>query len=238
MYARPTGLISPGDISPSIPFPIVVSPLKIARRSGHQPRAGGGPADFRQIYTLPEQQPENLRLTTPEGEEALATTRALMAMFLTWGSDVEDDERRFADRGRIGRKGWLAAPIYSLLSIPEQNTEIDRESGERLPIRELIRRGKILHAFYLPPFPGAEATAEHYVSLRDITNVGAQFFRESAATRIATLTLDSLNELLTQLVWLFTRAELLFRPIRCECGREVRTDVRFEGQNFDAEPYG
>jgi hypothetical protein len=234
-YKRPTDLISPGDIFSSIPFPIVVSPLKVARRSGHQPRPGQGPADFRQIFTLPADQPNNMRLATPEGEETLAVTRASKAIFLTWGSDVEDDERRFVDRGRIGKRGWLAAPVYSLLDIPENNTAQDPDTHENVPTRDLIRRGKILQAFYLPAFPEVQPAVEHYALLRDITNIGAEFFRASQAERLATLTMDSLNELLTQLVWVFTRAEVLFRPIRCECGRDVQVDVRFEGQNFDAE---
>ena len=237
MYAHPTELISPGDIFPSIPFPIVVSPLKVARRAGHRPRGGRGPADFRQIYTLPEEEPNDLHLSTSEGEETLAITRCVKGMFLAWGSDVEDDERRFADRGRVGKRGWLAAPIYRLAEIPGNNTAIDPDTHEPAPVRDLIRRGKILQAFYLPPFPEIEPEDEHYVSLRDITNVGAQFFREAKPNRIVTLTMDELNELFTQLVWVFTRAELLFRPIQCECGREVRVDVRFEGQNFGAEPY-
>jgi len=78
---------------------------------------------------------------------------------------------------------------------------------------------------------------EHYVELRKITPVGVQFFLESRATRIATLTGDSLNELFSALLWSLTRAELFFRPVTCECGREVPIDVRFHGQNFDAEAW-
>lgn len=127
--------------------------------------------------------------------------------------------------------------MLPLADIPEKNQEVDPESGEMVSVRDLIRRGKILHAFYLPPFPNSGSAAEHYAKLRTINNIGAQFFRETKDRRLATLTMDSLNELFTQLIWVFTRAEMLFRPVRCECGRDVPIDVRFEGQNFDAEPY-
>jgi hypothetical protein len=180
--------------------------------------------------------PGNLRFTTAPGEDVLAPTRTHKAIFLTWGSDVESDERRFAENGKIKGRSWLAAPVHPLANIPAANTEIDPETNEKVSIQELIRRSKILHSFYLPAFPGTEPPVEYYADLKNITNIGAGFFMEARATRIVTLTMEALNELFTQLVWVFTRAELLFRPIRCECGRDVRVDVRFEGQNFDAEP--
>src|ERR1700733_11289422 len=108
-YVRPNAeAILPGDIFPEIPFPVVTAPLKLARPSPIQPKAKQGPMDLRQIFTLPGEQPNDSKLRVAEGEEALSQTRCSKALFLTWGSDVEDDERRFADRKRVGRRGGLA----------------------------------------------------------------------------------------------------------------------------------
>lgn len=237
-YAVPKAdAILPGDIFPDIPFPVITAPLRIVRPSPIQPKAKQAPMDLRQIFTMPGQPPPNLRLGLQEGEEAISQTRCSKALFLTWGSDVEDDERRFVERGRVGRKGWLAAPIYSLTDeIPENSKVPHPDTGADTPVRDLVREGKITHWFYLPPFPNVEPATEYFANLRDITNIGVQFFRETKALRVATLTNESFNELMSQLIWVFSRAEILFRPIRCECGRDVTIDVRFEGQYGDPGP--
>lgn len=51
-----------------------------------------------------------------------------------------------------------------------------------------------------------------------------QYFLDGMANRITTLTLDTLNEMFSQLLWSLTRAELFFRPVRCQCGRDVPTE--------------
>jgi hypothetical protein len=237
-YAHPTALLSPGDIFPEIPFAVNVAPTRVARRAGWNPPANRGPADFRQILTLPQDQAHltNSQIHNNQGEDTLASTRIGKALFLTWGSEVESTLRFIERQGRIGKRSWLAAPIYELNGIPEANTEQDPDSGERLPVRELIRRGRARDQFYLPPFPGDPLNREHYAELRKITSVGVQYFLDGMPNRLVTLTLDTLNEMYSQLLWSLTRAELFFRPVRCECGRDVPIDVRFHGQNFDAEP--
>ena len=238
-YARPTALLSPGDIFPEIPFSVGVAPLRVARRAGWNPPANRGPADFRQIFTLPQDQAAltNSQLLATQGEETLANTRVGKALFLTWGSEVESTLRVIQNQGRVGKRSWLAAPIYELAAIPETSTDEDPDTRERVPLRDLIRRGKARDAFYLPPFPGRPAHEEHYAELRKITSIGVQFFLDGMANRTATLTLDTLNEMYSQLLWSLTRAEFFFRPVRCaNCGQDVPLDIRFHGQNFDAEP--
>jgi hypothetical protein len=237
-YAHITADISPGDIFCDIPFSVVVAPTRVARQSGWNPPAGRGPVDFRRIFTIPRDQTDltNPQLNTQQGEEVLANARFGKALFLTWGSQVESTMRRISDSdGRVRKLSWLAAPIYSLNSIPEANTEEDPETHERVPLRVLIRSGKARDVFYLPPFPGQ--SEEHYAELRKINSVGVQYFLDGQATRIATLTTESLNAMYSQLLWSLTRAELFFRSVRCECGRDVSIDIRFHGQNFDAEPW-
>lgn len=164
-------------------------------------------------------------------------TRVTKGMLLTWGSQIDSDMLTIRNQGRVGKKAWLAAPVFRLLDVPENLNEEDPVSHVRVPLRDLIRQNKCRDNFYLPPFPEVEHGEEHYVELRKITPVGAQFFLDSQETRIVTLKEDSLNELFSALLWSLTRAELFFRPVTCECGREVPIDVRFHGQNFDAEPW-
>jgi hypothetical protein len=238
-YAHPTLQISPGDIFPSIPFSVSVPPLKIARNEGYTPPRGRGPAEFRRIYTLPNDaaQIQNLRIETPRREETLSNTRTGKALFLTWGSEVEDTERRIAEIGRAGNRSWLAAPVYNLQEIPAENTEIDPDTNERVPVHDLIRLGKTSDTFYLPPFPAGPANEEHYADFRKITSIGVEFFLQARANRLVTLMPESLNEMYSYLLRSLTRAELFFRPIQCECGRQVPIDIRIHGQNFDAEPW-
>jgi len=237
-YARPTALLSPGDIFPEIPFSVGIAPIRVARNAGLNQKPGREQLNLRKILTLPQDAAglTNSQLSTQQGEETLANTRVGKALFLTWGSEVESTQRNIASQGRAGKRSWLAAPIYDLRSIPETSKEQDPDTDELVPLRELIRRGKARDAFYLPPFPGDPSNDEHFAELRKITSIGVQFFLDAAPNRITTLTMDTLNEMYSQLLWSLTRAQLFFRPVRCECGRDVPIDIRFEGQNFDAEP--
>jgi len=239
-YAHPTALLSPGDVFPRLPFSITTAPLRVARLSGWNPPAGREPAEFRKIFTLPQdaQRLSNLRIETQQREDTLASTRVTMGMLLTWGSQIEADQVRVETQGRVGKLAWLAAPIYRLLDVPADVREQDPETHMLVPLRDLVRGGKCRDYFYLPPFPNRSAEGDHYVELRKITPVGMQFFVDSRAERIATLTEQSLGDLFTTMMWSLTRAELFFRPVTCpRCAEQVPIDVRFHGQNFDAEPW-
>jgi hypothetical protein len=238
-YARPPQELSPGDIFPEIPFTVQLSPIRVARNSAYNPRPGEARPEHKRIHTLGgADDPPNLRLAYEQGEETLANTRLCKAMFLTWGSEVEGVERRVAENGgRVGKRSWLAAPIYRLDSIPEANLEEDPETHERVPYRQLIRQGKARDNFYLPPLPDALATEEHYVELRKITSIGIKFFLDARGSRLASLMPESLNDLYSNLLWSLTRNELFFHPVQCECGLLVPLDLRFHGQNTDPEPW-
>jgi hypothetical protein len=237
-YAHPTANISPGDIFPDIPFSIAVAPTRVARTHSYTPRTGYGPAEFKRIYTLPHDLPalSNPQLSTQQGEDMLANARFGKALFLSWGSEVDSTLRAIDRSRRIGKRAWLAAPIYDLSAIPSGSTEEDPETHEQVPFRDLIRQGKARDYFYLPQFP-EQPPGEHYADLRKITPIGVQYFLEGQGARIATLTEASLNEMFSQLMWSLTRAQLFFRPIHCECGRQVPIDIRFHGQNLDAEDW-
>jgi hypothetical protein len=68
------------------------------------------------------------------------------------------------------------APIYSLRSIPETSKEQDPYTGELVPLRELLRRGKARDASYPSLFTGDLSNDEHFAELKKITSVGAQAF--------------------------------------------------------------
>lgn len=239
-YAHPTDLVSPGDLFPEIPIAICVPPLKIARKSKYNAPAKFGPQDLRRIYSVPGDGSElkDLKLSTKHGEESLAWTRVGPVIFLSWGSQVEADERELRIKGKPQNKGWLAAPIYKLDDIPHDATIEDPETNERINIRTVVRNNASHNYFYLPPMPDFRGGEEYYVDFRKINAVGISFFLDSKSKRIASLSEESLNLLFSRLMWFFTRAEYFFRPIRClNCGEELAVDIRFEGQNFEAEPW-
>src|SRR5208337_240138 len=137
-YAHPTSLVSPGDIFPEIPISLVVPPLRVVRKSKFTPKAKFGQQDLRRVFTLPVDS-GNLGATTiatKSGEDTLANTRVGLALFLSWGSQVEADEREVSRSGEPKRKAWLAAPIYSLLDIPEKAVVLDPETDENILIRD------------------------------------------------------------------------------------------------------
>jgi len=239
-YAHPTSLISPGDVFPEIPISISVPPLRVVRKSKFSPKVKFGPQDLRRIFTLPRDasELEDCKLSSKVGEETLIPTRLGPTMFLSWGSQVESDERDVAQSGDPKRKSWLAAPIYALQDIPENAAIEDPETRERVSIREVVRKNSSHNYFYLPRFPGTTDGKEHYVDFRKISSVGISYFIDSKDRRVATLSENSLNQLFSRLMWFFTRAEYFFQPIQCKaCGVWVPVDVRFEGQNFSAEQW-
>jgi hypothetical protein len=240
-YAHPTKLISPGDIFPSIPTSVSLPPLRVVRKTNYNPPREFADQDLRRLYTLPadaEKIPDS-SLETKAGEETVASTRVSLAMLLSWGSQVEGDEREMErSGGRAKAKAWLAAPIYPLRSIPGDALQEDPVTHERLVIREVVRRNQSHNYFHLPPVPTLAEEEGYYVDFRRICPVGIRFFVDNKDTRIATLTGESLNMLFSRLMWFFTRAEYFFRPITCQhCGQQVPVDIRFEGQNLDAEAW-
>jgi hypothetical protein len=239
-YAHPTALISPGDIFPAVPFSVSVPPLRIARKSKLNPPAKFGPQDLRRIFVLPDEAEKitDLRIEQKQGEEALHSTRVGPGIFLSWGSQVEADERDASAGGKTKNRSWLAAPIFPVDDIPEQAVIEDPDTHEQINIRHIVRNNRSHNYFYLAPYPADVSGREWYVDFRKIQNMGMAFFTGSREKRIATLGEQSLNLLFSRLMWFFTRAEYFFRSLSCsQCGSSVPVDVRFEGQNFDAEPW-
>lgn len=59
-------------------------------------------------------------------------------MLLSGGSQIEEDLRNFEKSGRPQGKVWLVAPVFPLSQIPEHQTTEDRETGEKIRVRQII----------------------------------------------------------------------------------------------------
>jgi hypothetical protein len=238
-YARPTELLSPGDIFPELPVGTVSYPLKVIRRSGWNPPPERGEQELWRAHSGPEiGQLQNPRLGSSEGESVIASARLVRAMLLSWGSQIEEDVRNFQKSGRAGGKCWLTAPIFPLSQIPETQRFQDRETGESVLMRDIIRNNQSHLYLYLPPFPESQDQIGHYLDFRKMTTLPIRFYIDAAPSRIVTLHEDGLNMLFSRIMWFLTRAEYFYHPITCQrCGSEVEIDLNFEGQNVDAEPW-
>jgi hypothetical protein len=219
---------------------LISHPLKILRKSDYNPSPARGPQDLRRAYAFPEEEGilRNVQIRAKEGESLVAAGRACKAMLLSWGSQIEEDLRNYEKSGRAQGKAWLAAPLFPLAQIPENQTTEDVETGERISVREIIVENRSHNYMYLPPFPDTEEQLGQYLDFRKITPLPIQYFIQAMGARMVGLHEDGLNLLYSRLMWFFTRAEYFFHPIACQrCGTEVEIDVQFEGQNVDAAPW-
>jgi hypothetical protein len=229
--------IAPGDIFPGVPFSISAYPTRLVRKY-QQNLPPKHAQNLQQIFEYPRETADirpPVTLTVPGGDTAVTTARLQMGMFLTYGSEVDSDLLVIAQKGKAGGKLWLAAPVLRLADLPDRpNSAADGRS-----MRQIVQANESGHTFYLPPFPSD--TTDHlgyYVEFRRICPVGAQFFLDAKANRIATLMPQSKNAMYQQFMWFWTRFELFFHPLKCQqCGATVNLDVRIEGQNVDVDPW-
>jgi len=239
-YSKPNALLSPGDIFSELPVGSISYPLKVLRKSDYNPAPSRGPQDLRRAFAFPDEQDKlkNLQIRSKEGESVVASARLCKAMLLSWGSQIEEDLRNLEKSGRAQGKVWLLAPIFPLAHIPESQTTEDVETGERISVRQIIVENRSHLYMYLPPFPETDDRLGHYVDLRKMTTLPIQYFVDARNARFVGLHEDGLNLLYSRLMWFLTRVEYFFHPVTCQrCGTEVEIDLRFEGQNIDAEPW-
>jgi hypothetical protein len=239
-YARPSALLSPGDLFSELPVGTLSYPLQIIRKTDYNPPAARGPQDLRRVFAWPQdaEKIKNIQIGSRQGEPLVASGRLCAAMLLTWGSQIEEDTRNFERSGKAQGKVWLLAPVFPLGQIPEKQTTEDAETGERILVREIIIENRSHLYMYLPPLPQSDDKLGHYLDLRKMTTLPMQYFLDAKDKRFATLQEDGLNLLFSRLMWFFTRAEYFFHSVQCQhCGADVEIDLRFEGQNVDAEPW-
>jgi hypothetical protein len=218
-------LISPGDILDKLPLVKLPASLKVARKWPYNP-----PSKYQVKGRLHEvlEIGKDLHLDASQlestGEQILIPARAARAIFLTWGSEVEDDERS----GRLERKDWLVAPVVPITD--ELRRQRVSATGES--VVDAIAGNKSPHFFFLPGLP--DGLGDHYVDLRRISPVAAVHIKK--IDRQWRLSASALNDFYHQLIWFFTRKRIFFEPLRCSnCGLKVDLNVIFEGQPLNPE---
>lgn len=229
-YERAGSLISPGDLLGPVVFTRAPKPLKVARKIPRSlPKSFKIQGELREILEVGkhEAHPEFDFDPAGEGEEILSRARMSRAVFLTWGSEVEDDERG----GNLHRKDWLIAPIFPL---PKPELEIrDARAGRMIQLAEVIRNGQSPRYFPLLPLPEEESRG-FYVDFRKTSPVAATYFQ--SLPRQWRLAPVALNDFYHHLMWFFTRRRIFFSPVPCpNCRTSVDLGIVFQGQPIDAE---
>ena len=237
-WGKPTPFITPGDVFPEIPFSAAAHPVQLVKKSPISPKAG-----YRtnyNVYIFPDEASRLQVDPSKQGQhDLLAQGRITKAMFLSWGSEVEDDLRSIAQSGRTGGKTWIAAPIYQVSELPTDRTFAAPETEAFVSMREIVMSNRTHHCFYLKPLPNAPSDdLGWYVDFRRIGAVRVDHFIAQKDRRLATLMGDTRSELFQQLLLFFTRARLFFGPIMCDkCGTPLNLDMPIEDQNEEAEPW-
>jgi hypothetical protein len=224
-YEQCGSLISPGDVLDKLPPVKLPATLKVAKKwSYNLPPKYQVKGGLHEVLEIGKDIDLNASQLESTGEQILIPTKAAKAIFLTWGSEVEDDERS----GRLDRKDWLIAPIVPITD------ELRRQkiSATSENVVDAIAGNKSPHFFYLPSFP--ESSGDHYIDFRKICPVAAVHVRK--VDRQWRLSASSLNDFYHQLIWFFTRKKIFFEPLKCGgCGADVDLNVIFEGQPLDPE---
>src|SRR5688572_1283419 len=214
-WGKVTKYISPGDIFPDVPFACAKHPLRIIRKSDWNPPPGRRQDIYYLVNPASEAPKPPSKLTAKEGDDAEGIARLLPAMFLSWGSEVEDDQRNIERTGRVGGRVWVAAPVYDLSDLPDDKKYNHPETGALVSMRELVKENRTHHAFYLPPLPTETNHLGRYVDFKRIAHVRVAYFLDNVGRRIATLMPDALNDMYHQLIRFFTRAEIFLHTLKC-----------------------
>jgi hypothetical protein len=229
-YEKTGTLLSPGDFLAPLPYTRVPKPLRVARKIARTlPRQFNIQGELREILELGKHNPEPAFDFGVPGEEILSRAQMARAVFLTWGSEVEGDQRG----GDLHKKIWLIAPVFSLESLHGQ---IQRPGTERTTqLADVVRAGQSPRFFPIPAFPEEESSG-FYVDFRRICPLAATYFGDiSREWRLAP---TSLNDFYHHLIWFFTRRKIFFGPIACpQCRSPVDLDIVFEGQPINEEPH-
>jgi|SRR5271157_3493107 len=229
-YDKAGSLISPGDIFDRLPYARIPQPLRVVRKfPGSLPKGVTVRGELREVFEYGRDNIDPPAKFEPPGEDVLANAKMAKAIFLTWGSEVEDDERS----GGLQKKEWLIAPVFAL-SAHKGAEFTDRLTGQRVNLVEAIRDGRSPKYFPLQPLPGDIDPLGYYVDFKRLCSLAATHFVN--VPREWKLGGAALNDLYHQLIWFFTRREIFFRPVRCKaCGNPVDLGIVFEGQPVEPE---
>jgi len=231
-YIAAGPLLSPGDFFDYVPYVRVSDPLRVARKPSYSlPKTYKITGELREILD-----PEKHAIHPPlnfeaPGEEILVAGKKSRAIFLTWGSEVEDDERR----GNLHKKDWLIAPVFPLREL--ENVLVPSDGTEKkILITDAIRERKSARFFPLAAFPGAAAEDQvgYYVDFRKISTLAASHLH--GVNRQWHLGTQAFDNFYHHLIWFFTRKRVFLGPIACtKCGEQVDLGITFEGQALEPE---
>lgn len=232
-YDKAGSLISPGDIFDELPYHRVPKPLRIARKfSGSLPKGVSVKGELREVFEYGRDNIDPPANFEPPGEDILSNAKMAKAIFLTWGSEVEDDQRS----GKLHKKEWLIAPIFPLSALMGVEFR-DSKTGQKVKLVEAIQAGRSPKYFPLKPLPGDDEPMGYYVDFRRLCPLAATHFAN--VPRQWRLGAAALNDFYHQLIWFFTRREIFFRPVQCKgCGKMVDLGIVFEGQPVEPEEAG
>lgn len=229
-YDKAGSLISPGDIFDRLPYVRVPKPLRITRKfSGSLPKSVKVRGELREVFEYDRDALDPPANFDPPGEEVLSNAKMARAIFLTWGSEVEDDQRS----GSLRKKEWLIAPVFPLSALEAKEIR-DPTTGQQVNLVQAIQAGKSPKYFPLKPLPGDSERVGYYVDFHRLCPLAATHFVD--VPRQWRLGTSPLNDFYHQLIWFFTRREIFFRPVQCKnCGNVVDLGVVFEGQPVEPE---
>jgi hypothetical protein len=227
-FFEPCGsLISPGDILDKLPPVKLPATIRIARKwSQNLPAKYRVRGELHEVMQLGNDLSMEDSLLDAAGEQVLVAAKMSRAVFLTWGSEVEDDERS----GKVDKKDWLIAPILPIP--PDAYKQKIPATGETMA--DAIKGNKSARCFYVPSL-SSEEPGDYYVDFRRICPIAAGHVRK--ITRNWRFSPSALNDFYHQLIWFFTRKRVFFEPLECHsCGAKVDLNLIFEGQPLDPEP--
>jgi hypothetical protein len=230
-YEKAGARLSPGDIFQSLPIARLPKPLRVVRKVKITlpPKIKSAVrGDLREIFEVGKDVPNPGYNFDSPGEETVSYSRISMAIFLTWGSEVDSD----VIAGKLNKKDWLIAPLYPLGAFDGKALS-DPRTGSKVDLGQVIREGKSPKYFPLPSFPNDNSSG-YYVDFRKIFPLAASYFEGlQPIWRLAPM---ALNDFYSQLLWFFTRKKIFFGPVPCEkCGAQVDLGVTFEGQRIEGE---
>jgi hypothetical protein len=223
-------LLSPGDLFDYAPYSRLQTPLKVARKPAFSlPKTYHISGELRELLDPAKDSFKPPLNFAPPGEETLATVKMARAIFLTWGSEVEDDERR----GQLQKKDWLIAPVFPLSDLENVFVPQDGENP-RIRMVQAIQEKKSPRFFPMEPYPDDEAGSGYYADFRKLSCIPASQLHQ--LSRKIHLSPQALDGFYHHLIWFFTRKRVFQQPYLCpECGKAVDLGMTFEGQPLDAE---
>jgi hypothetical protein len=228
-WCKAGSLLSPGDLLEEVPYIRTPYPLRIVRKWPQSlPPKYKVHGQLCETFPLGSYSPTPPLNFSPPGEENVSNMKFSRAIFLTWGSEVEGDERS----GKLHKKDWLIVPVFPVNDFAGQYLA-DTVTGEKIDLMEAVITGKSPKYFPLQQL-ALESDSGYYADFKRICPLPAALF--SDRKREWRLGKAALNDFYHHLMWFFTRQKRFFGALNClACGSEIDLSITFEGQNVEPD---